>query len=60
MFDSGRGVPAGDEERIFDRFVRVGPDASREHIRLRAWVANRPSDCPIAWRRRAMRCDSGR
>jgi two-component system, OmpR family, sensor kinase len=29
VFDSGRGVPAGDEERIFDRFVRVGPDASR-------------------------------
>jgi signal transduction histidine kinase len=29
VIDSGRGVPAGDEERIFDRFVRVGPDASR-------------------------------
>jgi signal transduction histidine kinase len=29
VIDSGSGVPAGDEERIFDRFVRVGPDASR-------------------------------
>jgi signal transduction histidine kinase len=27
--DSGHGVPAGDQERIFDRFIRVGPDASR-------------------------------
>jgi signal transduction histidine kinase len=27
--DSGRGIPADDQERIFDRFVRVGLDASR-------------------------------